>query len=128
MAELARDWPSDLTNVRAQAVRWGVDVILTDVTKVWLDLRNALHGERSRAMPITGYRRAHDLCPFPYSVDYDKIAAQYGRTFLWTSWKFYTPATRLGARSSRAYIESVVGPFDHVQDASPAAPRVSASA
>lgn len=61
-------------------------------------------------------------------VNYDKIAAQYGRTFLWTSWKFYTPATRLGARSSRAYIESVVGPFNHVQDASPAAPRVSASA
>ena len=38
---------------RAQAVRWGVDVILTDVTKTWLDLRNALHGERSRVLPIT---------------------------------------------------------------------------
>jgi len=87
-----------------EAVRWGVDVILTDVTKVWLDLRNALY------------------------VDYDKIAAQYGRTFLWTSWKFYTPATRLGARSSRAYIESLVGPFQQVQDTTPAAPRVSASA
>ncbi|KAI0787128.1 PLC-like phosphodiesterase [Irpex lacteus] len=36
-----------------EAVRWGVDAILTDVTKTWLDLRGALQ------------------------VDYDKIAAQH---------------------------------------------------
>ena len=29
-----------------QAVRWGVDVILTDVTQTWLDLRGALYCTR----------------------------------------------------------------------------------
>jgi hypothetical protein len=29
---------------RYQAVRWGVDAILTDMTKTWLDLRAALDG------------------------------------------------------------------------------------
>jgi len=28
-----------------QAVRWDIDVILTDVTKTWLELRAALAGE-----------------------------------------------------------------------------------
>ena len=28
---------------RNQAVRWGVDAILTDVTKTWLDMRTALY-------------------------------------------------------------------------------------
>ena len=27
-----------------EAVRWGVDAILTDVTKTWIDLRAALRG------------------------------------------------------------------------------------
>ena len=49
--KLARDWPSDVDE-RAQAVRWGVDVILTDVTKTWLDLRNALHGQPARACSL----------------------------------------------------------------------------
>ena len=30
---------------RFQAVRWGVDAILTDVTKTWLELRAALDGK-----------------------------------------------------------------------------------
>jgi hypothetical protein len=29
-------------------VRWGVDAILTDVTKTWLDMRAALNGTRGR--------------------------------------------------------------------------------
>ncbi|KZT05553.1 PLC-like phosphodiesterase [Laetiporus sulphureus 93-53] len=79
-----------------EAVRWGVDVILTDTTQVWLDLRNALQ------------------------VDYDKIAGRYGRSFLWTSWEFYTPATRMRERAARAYIESCVGPFQVVSETLPA--------
>jgi len=35
-----------------QCVRWGADVILTDVTKEWLHLREALRGI------------AHDVSPF----------------------------------------------------------------
>ncbi|KAG2042152.1 PLC-like phosphodiesterase [Suillus americanus] len=63
-----------------EAVRWGIDVILTDVTKKWLELRAALQ------------------------VDYDSILSQYSRWFLWTTWKFYLPPI-LGNRVARMYLE-----------------------
>ncbi|KAJ8586668.1 PLC-like phosphodiesterase [Rhizopogon salebrosus TDB-379] len=70
-----------------EAVRWGIDVILTDVTKKWLALRAALE------------------------VDYDAILSQYSRWFLWTSWKFYLPPS-LASRVARYSLESSAGPFD----------------
>ncbi|CCM01748.1 uncharacterized protein FIBRA_03814 [Fibroporia radiculosa] len=73
-----------------EAVRWGVDVILTDVTRTWLELRSALH------------------------VDYDKIAAQYSRMFLWTSWSFYAPALVYDSYHSRTVIESHKGPLQEI--------------
>jgi len=80
-----------------EAVRWGIDVILTDVTQTWLDLRGALR------------------------VDYDKIAGQHGRTFLWTNWEYWPPAQMLDSRAERMYIESFVGPFKEVPESVPAA-------
>lgn len=70
-----------------EAVRWNVDAILTDVTKTWLDLRSALQ------------------------VDYDKIARQHGRLFLWTTMHYYTPVQILARRASKAKLETIVGPF-----------------
>ncbi|KIP10348.1 hypothetical protein PHLGIDRAFT_33894 [Phlebiopsis gigantea 11061_1 CR5-6] len=70
-----------------EAVRWGVDAILTDVTKTWLDLRAALQ------------------------VDYDKIARQHGRLFLWTSMRYYTPVQVLLRMKAKAWLESAAGPF-----------------
>ncbi|KAG8218513.1 PLC-like phosphodiesterase [Butyriboletus roseoflavus] len=70
-----------------ECVRWGADVILTDVTKKWLDLRAAL------------------------SADYDTTLAQHGRWFLWTTWKFYLPGIMLH-RISKYALEKIAGPFD----------------
>ncbi|KNZ78608.1 hypothetical protein J132_11049 [Termitomyces sp. J132] len=68
--------------------RWGVDAILTDETKVWLDLRAALKN------------------------DYEKIGSQYGRLFLWTTPMFYTPVIMAYGRSAQSYLERVAGPFE----------------
>jgi len=73
-----------------EAVRWEVDVIITDVTRTWLELRSALQ------------------------TDYEKIGSKYGRFFLWTSPRFYTPFLLLGSKASQSRLESVAGPFDAV--------------
>jgi len=73
-----------------EAVRWGVDAILTDVTKTWLDLRAALQ------------------------VDYDKISSQHSRWFLWTDYKYYSAVQFVFCRAGRAFLERVGGPFQPV--------------
>ncbi|KAH9899561.1 PLC-like phosphodiesterase [Cubamyces lactineus] len=70
-----------------EAVRWGIDVIITDTTKTWLDLRSALE------------------------VDYDKIAAQHSRMFYWTTLEFYTPIQFVSRRRDHSYLEGYAGPF-----------------
>jgi len=70
-----------------ECVRWGADVILTDVTKKWLGLREALR------------------------ADYDTTLAQHGRRFLWTTWKFYLPGIMLH-RISKYALEKTAGSFD----------------
>ena len=74
-----------------EAVRWNVDAILTDVTKTWLDLRSALQ------------------------VDYEKIAAQHSRWFLWTDYKYYSAVQYVRCRLGQAFLESIAGPFQRVQ-------------
>lgn len=71
-----------------EAVRWGVASILTDVTKTWLDLRTGLQ------------------------ADYDKIGAQYGRGFLWTTPYYYTPFLKFLGFASQKRLEGLAGPFD----------------
>ncbi|KAF8638606.1 hypothetical protein AX17_002147 [Amanita inopinata Kibby_2008] len=71
-----------------EAVRWEVNAIITDVTKTWLELRLALQ------------------------TDYDKIVSRYGRVFLWTTLKFYTPVLLATSRVVRYHLEQVAGPFD----------------
>ncbi|KAG2156338.1 PLC-like phosphodiesterase [Suillus clintonianus] len=82
-----------------EAVRWGIDAIITDVTKKWLALRAALQ------------------------ADYDSILSQYSRWFLWTTWKFYHPPI-LTNRVARMYLESVAGPFDDFAPPEVSAPAV----
>ncbi|KAF5392642.1 hypothetical protein D9757_001069 [Collybiopsis confluens] len=69
------------------AVRWGVDCILTDVTKIWLDMRSALY------------------------ADYEKTILQYSRTFLWTTIDFWTPYQLLRVYVQTSYLEKIAGPF-----------------
>lgn len=89
-------------------MRWGADVILTDVTKKWLDLREALRG------------MAHDVVFFHCAVlmltilaDYNSTLARHGRWFLWTTWKFYLPGIVLHRSSSRYALEKIAGSFDN---------------
>lgn len=71
-----------------EAVRWGVDVILTDFTRVWLDMRAELQ------------------------ADYSKQVAQYDRFFLWTSWRLYSPVVFAQQVILKKYLEGVAGPFN----------------
>jgi len=71
-----------------ECVRWGADVILTDMTKKWLDLREALR------------------------ADYDNTLAQHGRQFLWTTWKFYLPGIMRHRNCSKYALEKTAGSFD----------------
>ncbi|KAJ7228185.1 PLC-like phosphodiesterase [Mycena pura] len=81
-------WTVNEPHHMMEAVRWEVDVILTDVTKTWLELRTALH------------------------ADYDKITAQYSRFFLWTNMRFYHPFRYVKVVLGRDYLERIAGPFD----------------
>lgn len=83
-----------------------MDAILTDVTKTWLDMRTAL------------YCMYHLLSTLLYKLtrvataDYDKTGSQYGRYFLWTTPRWYTPFLQMRSRKLQAALESVAGPFD----------------
>jgi phosphatidylglycerol phospholipase C len=70
-----------------ECARWDVDVIITDHTQRWLDLRTALQ------------------------ADYAKTEEQYGRWFLWTTWGFYSPVIALYEIASQRYLEAAAGPF-----------------
>lgn len=83
-------WTVNRPNQMMEAVRWQVNGIITDVTKIWLDLRTALQ------------------------TDYEKISAQYGRVFLWTTLAYYTPFLLLGSRKAKASLEEVAGSFDAI--------------
>ncbi|KAF6762067.1 PLC-like phosphodiesterase [Ephemerocybe angulata] len=76
--------PSHMT----EAVRWGVDVIITDTTAIWLDLRRALQ------------------------ADYDKSMSQYSRLFLWTTFDFYSPVLYRLRAAVKTNLEKVAGPFE----------------
>jgi phosphatidylglycerol phospholipase C len=94
-----------------QATRWGVDAILTDFTKTWLDLRATLRSESSPSCSSVG-----EVSHLSFtSADYDKTLSQYGRSFLWTTMRFYTPIVLATGRSWRSSLESVAGPFDVVK-------------
>ncbi|KAI9000729.1 PLC-like phosphodiesterase [Trametes punicea] len=71
-----------------ECVRMGVDVILTDKTKTWLELRERL------------------------KTDYDGVMAQYGRTFLWTTPQYYLPVRKYWERWIEKMLTLYGGPLD----------------
>ena len=92
-------WTVNTPEQMVEATRWGVDAILTDVTKTWLDLRAAM------------------------DKDYEGTLALHGsRTFLWTSWQCYTPVQMFFWYAVRKRLENAAGPMDEV----PAVPVVAA--
>ncbi|KAJ3484094.1 hypothetical protein NLI96_g5869 [Meripilus lineatus] len=87
-------WTVNDADSMVEAVRWNIDVILTDVPRKWLDLRAALQ------------------------ADYDNTAAKHGRLFLWTTWYYYQPVQSLLSRLLKARLENIAGPFTLVNAAS----------
>jgi glycerophosphoryl diester phosphodiesterase len=75
-----------------EAVRWGVDAILTDVPKTWLEMRAALNG------------------------DYDKVGAQYTRSFLWTGPLYYSAVQYGLVLLAKRRMEKVAGSFDTAEN------------
>ncbi len=100
--------PLYLSTNFTQAVRWGVASILTDVTKTWLDLRTGLQGQ------LWSASRDGNHLPMFHPADYDKIGAQYGRGFLWTTPYYYTPFLKFLGFASQKRLEVVAGPFDQL--------------
>lgn len=78
-------------NERAQMMecaRWRVNAVLTDRTKMWLALREELQ------------------------TDFEKVASQHARAFLWTTPKFYTAVQFILNRLDKAELEREGGSFD----------------
>ncbi|KAI0722665.1 PLC-like phosphodiesterase [Earliella scabrosa] len=90
-------WTVNEPTQMIEAVRWGVDVILTDKTKDWLDLREALRS------------------------DYDRILANHSSMFLWTSPRYYFPARMLWGTLSLYYLQKFGGPLRRFEEVEPTA-------
>ncbi|KAJ3889594.1 PLC-like phosphodiesterase [Lentinula edodes] len=80
-------WTVNKPEHMMEAVRWGVDCILTDVTRTWLDMRSALY------------------------ADYEKTGLQYSRIFLWTTLDYWTPIQMLRQTAEVKRLQSIAGPF-----------------
>ncbi|ESK89741.1 glycerophosphodiester phosphodiesterase [Moniliophthora roreri MCA 2997] len=90
-------WTVNKPEQMMEASRWGVDVIITDVTQTWLEMRRNL------------------------STDYEKIGGRYGRVFLWTTLRYYTPYQQGMEFLARRYLESIAGPFSSTDTEPPSA-------
>ena len=44
--------------------------------------------------------------------DYENVGSQYGRIFLWTTFRFYTPFLLASSRKAQSDLENIAGPFD----------------
>ncbi|KAG5648717.1 hypothetical protein DXG03_000064 [Asterophora parasitica] len=104
-------WTVNKPDHMMEAVRWEVNVIITDVTKTWLDLRTALQGT---FFTLESAKMTWAYADVPFIADYEKIGSQYGRIFLWTTPKFYTPYLLAHSKQAQSYLERIAGPFDAI--------------
>ncbi|KAG9015562.1 hypothetical protein FRB94_000167 [Tulasnella sp. JGI-2019a] len=100
-------WTVNLKEEMMEAVRWGVLAILTDNTRVWLDLRGKLASDfQGTAAVVSG-----------------------PKYFLWTNWKYYMAPQLVFSRLNQTYLIKNGGPFDYSPKPTPSpASRVAASA
>jgi hypothetical protein len=82
-----------------------VDAIITDVTQVYIDLRESLRG-----MPLAS--RSPSLNGDPRIANYALEMSRQDRTFLWKTPRFWAPLVFARRTLSRGYIEQVRGPLD----------------
>ncbi|KAI0776163.1 PLC-like phosphodiesterase [Trametes elegans] len=85
-------WTVNEPEEMIECVRMGVDVILTDKTKDWLELREGLRG------------------------DYDGVVSRYGRSFLWTTPGYYMPVRKCWETLIGFYLQKYGGPFDGAEE------------
>jgi len=83
-------WTVDRREEMVEGVRWGVDAILTDLTKEYLMLRDEL-------------RR-----------DYVKISSSTSRFFLWTRLDYYRIMQISSSNAELSNLERIGGPFEKV--------------
>jgi len=83
-------WTVNSKEEMMECVRMGVQVILTDHTRRWLDLRSQL------------------------TQDFAKTAAAASgpKYFLWTNWKYYSAPQILFSRLQQTYLLKAGGPFE----------------
>ncbi|QRV87262.1 glycerophosphoryl diester phosphodiesterase [Ceratobasidium sp. AG-Ba] len=81
-------WTVNKREEMIEAACWGVDVILTDVTSVWLELRSQLQ------------------------ADFEKTSSTNSRWFLWKSLTYYYPARVYAWYYQRLSLERVGGKFN----------------
>ncbi|KAL1747243.1 PLC-like phosphodiesterase [Schizophyllum fasciatum] len=85
-----------------ETIRWEVDVVLTDRTGPFLRLRKDLQ------------------------ADYKRTMAKQSRIFLWTTWKYYTPANTVLERRAHKDLVKIAGSMKGAKDIV-VAPRPTAS-
>jgi len=83
-------WTINRREEMIEAVRWGVDAILTDVTKDYLMLRDELQR------------------------DYARTSSSASRFFLWTRLDYYRIMQFLSSNAELSNLERVGGPFEKV--------------
>jgi len=98
-----------------KAVRWGVDAILTDMTKTWLKLRAALDGTWGSLMFYRGHRGILEKALTSGLGDYEKVGAQYTRSFLWTGPFFYAAVQYGKIMMGKRKLEKIAGSFDTIE-------------
>jgi len=81
-------WTVNEPEQMMECIRWGVDVIITDVPAVYLKLRSSVES------------------------DYAKANSEMGRVFLWTNYKYWTPFQMYIWRWQKSFLETNGGPFD----------------
>ena len=90
-----------------------MDVILTDKTKDWLDLRETLRGtlgcSGSSEMRTCG---AH----LGLTADYDRIMQGHSSTFLWTSPRYYFVSRKFWETLASYYLQKFGGPAKKVDE------------
>ncbi|EAU82804.2 glycerophosphodiesterase [Coprinopsis cinerea okayama7 len=81
-------WTVNTPEEMVEACRWGVDVILTDFTKDWLELR-----ERLRS-------------------DYEAHLSTHPRSFYYSNFRYWTPTVWSLHYLAKSFLERLGGPFD----------------
>lgn len=116
-------WTVNKPEAMIEAVRWGVDVIITDTPSTYLTLRTELYAALrspvstpSSESPPSLSSASSDSGSSSDSEElnhaaFESALSSHSRSFLWTTLGYYYPLTWLLGKVEAKYLESVAGPF-----------------